>query len=300
MTIKQSPPGFRNVEGPLVEVLQAQLNSKGFNAGKADGVWGSQTLTALKDYQRSQGLPDTGVIDDSTWTGLMASPVPALSRRALQLTGAWEGTGYSGANGNFDGQGITWGVVGFTWRNGELQGILNEVQAQHPATFDVAFGSLAGEMNRILALPRPAQMDFARSISISGGERIQPQWAAAFKALGSDPAVQDIENAHAQHYWNAGQRFANQFTLQSENGQALCFDIAVQNTVTDGMIAEIQQKIGGPGTSEQEKMQIVAHVIADHANPNFFNDVLKRKMTFATGQGKVHGDLYDITCWGIG
>ena len=108
MTIKQSPPGFGNLrEGPLVEVLQAQLNSKGFNAGKADGVWGSQTLTALKDYQRSQGLPDTGVIDDSTWTGLMASPVPALSRHALQLTGAWEGTGYSGANGNFDGQGIT-------------------------------------------------------------------------------------------------------------------------------------------------------------------------------------------------
>jgi len=50
MKIKQSPPGFRNVEGPLVEALQAQLNSKGFSAGKVDGVWGSQTLTALKDY----------------------------------------------------------------------------------------------------------------------------------------------------------------------------------------------------------------------------------------------------------
>lgn len=300
MTIKQSPPGFRNVGGPLLEDIQRQLNSKGFNAGKVDGVWGSQTLTALKDWQRSQGLPEKGIIDDATWTALMATPVPALSRRALQLTGAWEGTGYSRANGNFDGQGITWGVVGFTWKNGELQDLLNEVRAQHPAVFDTAFGSLAGEMKRILALPRGAQMDFALSISINGGNNIQREWAAAFKALGDDPAVQDIENAHAQHYWNAGQRFANLFTLQSENGQALCFDIAVQNTVTDGMIAEIQQKFGNAGASEQEKMQLVAHVIADHANPNFFNDVLKRKMTFVTGQGKVHGDLYDITCWGIG
>ena len=66
------------------------------------------------------------------------------------------------------------------------------------------------------------------------------------------------------------------------------------------MIAEIQQKVSDPGASEREKMQIAAHVIADHANPNFFNDVLKRKTTFVTGQGKVHGDLYDITCWGIG
>ena len=137
MTIKQSPPGFRNVGGPLLEDIQRQLNSKGFNAGKVDGVWGSQTLTALKDWQRSQGLPENGIIGDATWTALMATPVPALSRRALQLTGAWEGTGYSGANGNFDGQGITWGVVGFTWKNGELQGILNEAQAQQPAVFDM-------------------------------------------------------------------------------------------------------------------------------------------------------------------
>jgi hypothetical protein len=74
----------------------------------------------------------------------------------------------------------------------------------------------------------------------------------------------------------------------------------VQNTVTDGMITEIQQKVANAGASEHEKMQIVAHVIADHANPRFFNDVLKRKMTFVTGQGKVHGHLYDINCWGIG
>ena len=300
MKIKQSPPGFRNVGGPLVEDLQRQLNLKGFSAGKVDGVWGSQTLTALKDWQRSQGLPENGIIDEAAWTALMATPVPALSRRALQLTGAWEGTGYSGANGNFDGQGITWGVVGFTWGNGELQGILNEAQAQQPAVFDMAFGSLSGEMKRILALPRGAQMDFARSISISGGDKIQPQWTEAFKSLGDDPSIQDIENQHAQHYWDAGQRFAKLFTLQSENGQALCFDIAVQNTVTDGMIAEVQQKVANAGASEQEKMQIVAHVIADHANPRFFDDVLKRKMTFVAGQGKVHGDLYDITCWGIG
>jgi len=47
-------------------------------------------------------------------------------------------------------------------------------------------------------------------------------------------------------------------------------------------------------------MQIVGHVIPEHADQKYFNDVLKRKMTFVTGRGKVHGDLYDITCLGIG
>src|SRR5207253_8685255 len=137
--------------------------------------------------------------------------------------------------------------------------------------------------------PRPAQMIFAQSISIDNGERIQPQWESAFKALGEAPEVQEIENTHAQHYWEAGLHFANAFTLQSERGLALCFDIAVQNRVTDGMITEVQQKIGSGAVSEPEKMQIIAHVVADHANPIYYNDVLKRKMTFATGQGTVHG-----------
>jgi putative peptidoglycan binding protein len=300
MRIRQSPPGFHGVRGPLVQAVQKRLNGQGFDAGTEDGEWGGRTLAALKKWQQAHGLSGTGEIDDQTWIQLMTTPVPELSRRALQLTGAWEGTGYSGANGNFDGQGITWGVVGFTWKNGELQGILGEVQRQHPIIFSRAFGALENQMLGILALPRPAQMDFARSISIDNGERIQPQWAAAFKALGEAAEVQDIENTHAQHYWDAGLNLAKSFTLESEAGLALSFDIAVQNTVSDAMVAEIRQKIDNGGMSEPDKMQIVAHVVADHANPHFFNDVLKRKMTFATGQGSVHGDLYDIGCWGIG
>jgi hypothetical protein len=300
MKFQQSPAGFRNVSGPVVQTLQASLNSAGIDAGAEDGVWGRTTLNAVKAWQAAQGLEQTGVVDEDVWTALVKKPIPDLPSRALQLTGVWEGTGYGGANGNFDGQGITWGVVGFTWANGELQGILNEIRAQYPAIFSASFGALEAEMTAVLARPRPLQMIWARGISRNGGENIDSVWAAAFKALGDTPEVQDLENAHAQHYWNAGLPFAEDFGLQSEAGLALCFDIAVQNRVTDDMIAEIQQRIGDQGMSEPEKMQIVAHVVAEHANPTYFNDVLKRKLTFATGQGTVHGDLFDIGCWGIG
>lgn len=299
MTIKQSPPGFKQVEGPLVEAVQKRLAQAGFDPGAPDGVWGTHTLTALQAWQQANNLPATGEIDDLTWSTLMTIPAPDLSQRALQLTGAWEGTGYGGANGNFDGQGITWGVVGFTWKNGELQDLLKEVQANFPAVFSDAFGSLEQEMVRVLNLPRPAQMTFAQEISIDGGERIEPAWAVAFKRLGSTPEVQAIENAHASHYWVAGLRYATLFGgLTSERGLALCFDIAVQNTVTDAMISEIQNQVAG--LPELDSMQVIAQVVADHANPTYYNDVLKRKMIFLTGQGPVHGDRYDIGCWGIG
>jgi hypothetical protein len=181
-----------------------------------------------------------------------------------------------------------------------LQGILNEIREQFPAIFSASFGGLEEEITNVLERARPLQMVWARGISTNGGENIAAPWDAAFKALGATREVQSVENAHAQHYWNAGLQFAADFGLQSEAGLALCFDIAVQNTVTDDMIAEIQQRIGGQGMDESDKMQIVAHVVAEHANPKYFNDVLKRKLMFATGQGTVHEDLFDISCWGIG
>jgi hypothetical protein len=299
MTFKQSPPGFRNVEGPLVKVVQQALTDQGFPPqGGADGQWGGHTAAALKAWQQAKGLAVTGVVDDATWAGLINNPVPTVSQRALQLTGVWEGTGYGGANGNFDGEGITWGVVGFTWKNGELQGILTEIRTQFPAIFSAAFGANEAEIVDILAQPRAAQMTWARGISINGGNNIAQPWSDAFQALGDTSDVQAIENQHAQHYWNAGLQFAQDFGLQSDSGLALCFDIAVQNTVTDDMLAEIQNRLT-PGMAENDRMVIIAHVVADHANPDYYTDVLTRKMTFATGQGKVHGDLFDITCWGV-
>lgn len=298
MTLKQSPAGFVDVNGPLVQQIQVQLNKQGCDAGVVDGAWGVHTINAIRNWQKIKQLPVTGVIDDDTWTGLMRAPVPSLFQRSLQLTGAWEGTGYSGANGNFDGQGITWGVVGFTWGNGELQGILREIQRSHPASFTAAFQALESIIKDILSQSLPAQMAWAQSISTNTGNSVQPPWAAAFEALGNDVLVQSIENAHAQHYWIAAVNLAQQFGLRSERALALCFDISVQNTVTQTMISEILQQI--KGADENDRLQIIAHVIAEHTNPNYLNDVLMRKMTFIHGQGTVHGDQYDISCWGIG
>ena len=55
---------------PMIEAIQRALVERGFEPGKIDGAMGSRTRDALRAFQRSIGLPDTGRIDDATLAAL--------------------------------------------------------------------------------------------------------------------------------------------------------------------------------------------------------------------------------------
>ena len=64
-------PTLRNgSRGTWVKVLQWLLNDNGYNAGKADGIFGKNTLAAVKAYQQAEGLSVDGVCGKNTWTQL--------------------------------------------------------------------------------------------------------------------------------------------------------------------------------------------------------------------------------------
>ena len=59
-------------KGTQVKVLQWLLNQNGYNAGTVDGIFGSNTLKALKEYQKAKGLEVDGVAGKNTWTKILA------------------------------------------------------------------------------------------------------------------------------------------------------------------------------------------------------------------------------------
>jgi lipoprotein-anchoring transpeptidase ErfK/SrfK len=65
----------RPVEGTLE--LQVELHRRGFSCGSIDGVAGGQTAAALRAFQRSRGLPESGAPDRATLEQLPLS-APAL------------------------------------------------------------------------------------------------------------------------------------------------------------------------------------------------------------------------------
>ena len=50
----------------MVMRLQRVLAAKGYDPGPVDGLFGPRTAAALMSYQRDNGLPTTGVLDDQT------------------------------------------------------------------------------------------------------------------------------------------------------------------------------------------------------------------------------------------
>ena len=60
-----------NSTGDVVVLLQAALNVRGYNCGKADGIFGAKTQSALNSFKRDKGMNTDGKADSSTWSELL-------------------------------------------------------------------------------------------------------------------------------------------------------------------------------------------------------------------------------------
>lgn len=58
--------------GNDVKDLQKILNQKGYGLSE-DGIFGQNTLKAVADYQRKNGLDDDGIVEEKTWGSLMGT-----------------------------------------------------------------------------------------------------------------------------------------------------------------------------------------------------------------------------------
>lgn len=299
---QRAPSGFRTVQGELIKKMQQVLINGDFLQDRADGVYGGNTERAVQSFQQQNQLAPTGKVDDQTWQALMSSSSPDLKQRCLQITAEFEGTGFTKAVGNFDGAGITWGIIGFTLSNGELGAVLTEIRSRHPAVFSAAFGELEAKIVEVLNSSHAAQINFANSISLGSSKmRILDVWAKAFERLGSDPSVQAIQLQRTENFFEIAERDRQRFNVQNELGLALCFDIAVQNGGIDSTErARIRAKIDqNHPTTQQDLRIIIANVVAENSRPQFIEDVRRRKMTIATAEGTVHGSRFAVKTWGL-
>jgi peptidoglycan hydrolase-like protein with peptidoglycan-binding domain len=288
--------------GELVRKVQVALIAQGFDPGNADGSFGKKTAAAVKAFQESASLEPTAKVDATTWAELVSPEIPSTLERSLQLTAAFEGHGFTVAQGNRDGAGITWGIIGFTLAHGELSKIILQIFDESPALVAQAFGANTEELIAIMNAPKAAQMQFANAISLGTTKTmLKEPWRSAFRAFGEIPEVQALQLELAdQDYGQPSLETAAKFGLTTELGRALAFDVQLQNgsvkPSAEAAIAEALQET--PITTEQELRIIIANAVAD-ASKTHKEDVRARKLTIAAGTGKVHGEVFVLANWGL-
>jgi len=69
-TLENMPLEDAQIRIADIQPMQEQLNARGFDSGEPDGVMGSQTRAALREYQRSEGLIPDGFPDSGTLSSL--------------------------------------------------------------------------------------------------------------------------------------------------------------------------------------------------------------------------------------
>lgn len=67
-------PGPADLDPAAIRMIQQSLGQRGFLSGAADGVWGDNTVGALRAFQRAQGIEPSGEPDVYTLAALGLLP----------------------------------------------------------------------------------------------------------------------------------------------------------------------------------------------------------------------------------
>ena len=307
-------PTYRvGAKGPEVERIQSQLKTEGFYLGPVDGIFGGGTDAAVRLFQAAKHLTVDGQVGQGTWATLFPDePIPApailgesVQFRCMALTGSFETDQFfpdcfAGLSGDFDGQGISFGVLQWNLGQGSLQPLLQNINTMHPDIVESIFGPNYAEFKAMLGAPKSEQLEWARSIQNVKHAPIEP-WKGQFKTLGRQQLFQDIQVQFATRLFKDAIALCSDFGLLSSRAAALMFDITVQNGNISKLVKEqIEGDFGqiNPGMSsdqaEVERLRIIANRRAAAANAEWVEDVRARKLTIANGQGTVHGNFYDL------
>jgi hypothetical protein len=300
--------------GDEVRQLEQRLQDLNLYTGSIDGVFGGGVQSAVKSFQGANGLAADGVVGSQTWSALFpgADPPAApsiagedITQRCLALTGAFEtSTGvpdcYCGLTGNFDGQGISFGVLQWNLGQGTLQPMLAEMLTAHADVAANIFQDNLQALTAMLASNRDQQLAWAQSIQDPIRFTVFEPWKGFFQALGRASEYQAIQAEHASQIQQRARTMCGQMGVTTERAIALLFDICVQNgSLSPATVATIQTDFGqipagDPMDVEVAKLQAIANRCAEASLPAYVEDVRARKLTIANGQGTVHNVPYNL------
>ncbi len=312
MTIQTFDRGARGyLIGELQHALQVAIGRP--LKGGVDDRYGDDTMRGVIEWANAQADPAVkaemqrqcalfGQAGPLVWQSL-GLQWPDVFARCLQLTAAFEGTGFFGSCGpkeTGDTAGVTYGIIGFTSYNGELQELLREYQEREPDMFARLGKSLGKEGYESLCRFIQAGADniYFETWGLTATGSVIPALKIFLQGLGETQTMKRLQMEWASERY--GKRawaqvkalFGNSAT---ERPYALLYDISVQNGgLKDQEIADLQSEFKSPLMTETDKLHAINTKLIERLrnarrSTAIIEDVRARKGAIATGSGRVHG-----------
>ncbi len=288
--------------GVPVGYLQELLRGHGYALlgdprGTAYGVYGTQTCHAVSDYRARHGLPAGEHADSALIGDIVRRPAPNAVigpayvplvlnvpftpiLRFIWLTAIYETNGaFATLNLNTDQCGVSFGILQWSQKPGQLHAILEACMTSEPAEWNTIMGG-----NGILDhTAKPNGGVDGNGVSIDAAfELTKDPWKSRLEALGASQVMQRVQidvasNAYSQRL--VGMReFATE--IASERGFGFLLDLG--NQFGWGRVESQYQIAAQPGVAESGILQHLEDYFTSIAKPQFRPQVRARREFFRT------------------
>lgn len=267
----------------------------------------------------ASGLDFGGV----TWPAELNDADRAALQTALNISGSFEGDeGWANLSDNFDGQGLSMGLLNQCLGQGSLQPLLIRMRDEKPAALSALVspdhlksllamlqawqnaGKSAGEplVRSLLDGPTddsapdlsPANRDsVAWAVkTLYAGKDFDPVWKAELNALGKSPEYVSLQIAAALGLHRSAVAAEARTGVRELRSYLFLFDVEVQNGGVypddwDDYAAYVRAHPKAAGT---ERLLKLLDLRVRHVRKKYQADVRARKGAIIRGIGKVHGE----------
>lgn len=195
---------------------------------------------------------------------------------------------YSALAGNYDGAGMSFGLIQFNFGQETLQPILNDMVNQVPEDVKAIFGETDYQtLINVLQGSTESMIAWADSISSDHNTTLNPPWKDHFVQLGQHPVCQELQRKYLVDIYldRAINTICTSYELKTYRGVAMAFDVAVNIWGFGDKATEIKNQFT-PDMPEQEKLKIMARYGAESSKP--------RREAIANGTGFVNKAFVDL------
>jgi uncharacterized protein YvpB len=223
---------------------------------------------------------------------------------AIELVGNYEtgGKTYQAVTGNFDGQGLSYGVFQWNIGQGSLQPILRDMIAEGETELRSIFGNRYTSLVALSKAPAgQAGVSMLRNHGVLSGTSIVPTWVAMLERLGATAKMQELQRRYADGVVKKALKEMELLGFTQVRSLLVLIQNAVQCGFTYSASASDREsaayrswlKTNGSRT-EREKLIKLSELLIGAVNPQWASDVRSRIFTIINGSGTVHGIRYDI------